>query len=356
VQENEKKMPTLTEVRIRTSEILVPIWQRLFQRSDIGVDDNFFDLGGDSTAAHKLFAEISQLFGREIPPVTVLQTPTIKSLAAFLESGDSPRIPALVQMKTGAARPPVFITHGIGSTLLELSQLVRHIHTDRPVYGLQTRGADGEKEPFDRVEDMAQYYLEAVRKLQPSGPYLLIGYSMGGLVTLEMAQRLSAMGEKIASLVMIESFPARDIMPLKQRARLYSRLLRNHLSIARQLPLGEAISYILHPSERSRRAANHQTSASPEERPLSFGPGMERMRAADYRALASYRPRYYSGKIHFVRAENSLDFPDDPAAVWAGLSAKFSVEDVPGDHFAILDAYSEHLGSVLSRYLDEAVL
>jgi thioesterase domain-containing protein len=356
VSENEKKMPTLTEVRIRTSEILLPIWQRVLERSTIGVDDNFFDLGGDLSAARKLFAEISQVFGRDLSPVTVLETPTIKSLAAFLESGDSPRIPTLVQMKTGAEQPAVFITHGIGSNLLELSQLVRNIQTDRPVYGLQTRGADGVDEPFDRIEDMAQSYVEAVRKAQPSGPYLLIGYSMGGLVTLEMAQRLSAMGERIASLVLIESFPARDIMPAKQRARLYFRLLRNHLSNARQLPLPEAISYILHPSKRIHRSSHGHAESPPEQRSLYFGPAMQRMRDADYRALASYRPRYYPGKIHFVKAENSFDFPDDAAAVWAGLSAGFVVENVPGDHFAILDAYSEDLGSVLSRYLDEAVL
>ncbi len=339
----------------RLTEILIPMWQRVLRRSQIGVDENFFDLGGDFSSAFKLFAEIAQVTGRELPPVTICQAPTIAGLAALLESKNPVRFPSLIQLKAGGARPAVFITHGTGSSVLELSQLLRHIQTDHPIYGLQGRGMDGVDQPFDRIEDMAQSFLDGVRKMQPTGPYILIGYSMGGLVTLEMAQRLSEIGEKTALLAMIESFPARQFMPTSQRMSIYFRLLRKKLMNVRQLPLRDAIPYILRPSERIERMPQVH-GASPTERPSShFAPIMQRVRDAGYRALTHYRPRYYSGKINFVKAEISMGFPDNATAVWADLAAELVVDTVPGDHFGVITAHSECLGSLLSRYLYEAL-
>ncbi len=178
------------------SEVLIPIWQRVLRRSQVGVNDNFFDLGGDSSSALEIFAEIAQVCGRYLPPTTILQTPTIAGLAALLEGTNSPRFAPLIQMRAGTERPAVFVTHGIGGSVLELAQLLRHIQTDHPIYGLQARGIDGVDEPYDRVEDIAQSFLDAIREMQPLGPYIFIGYSMGGLVTLDMARRLSESGEK----------------------------------------------------------------------------------------------------------------------------------------------------------------
>src|SRR5271155_692725 len=181
-------------------EALTAIWQRLLQHSPIFPDDNFFDLGGDSSIAVELFNEIAKVCERELPPVTIYHAPTIGALAALLEQSLSPRLPSLVQLRPGTSDTPVFIAHGLGGSAMEFFQLVKHIDSPHPIYGMQARGTDGLDEPLDRIEDMAQFHLDAIRELQPNGPYFLVGYSLGGLVTLEMARLLSETQESVALL------------------------------------------------------------------------------------------------------------------------------------------------------------
>jgi acetoacetyl-CoA synthetase len=313
--------------------VLTPIWQRVLQQSSIQVNDNFFDLGGDSSLALQLFTEIAQLCGRELPPVMIYQAPTIAALAALLEQPTAPRFPALVQLKAGAQKPPVFIAHGLGGSVMDFFQPVRHIQPDHPIYGMQARGIDGLDDPLESIEDMAQFHLDAIKELQPRGPYVLIGYSLGGLVVLEMAQRLAAKGEKIALLAMLDAYPHMRYLSLGQRTRLMARQAKRGLHA-----LGDLTG-----------STSYQPPAG-----VSFTPAMQRVRDSAYLALTRYRPRFYRGSIKFVRAEVSSGFPDDPAAVWAHLAEEFEVATVPGDHLGIITTHFEDLASVLSAYLQEA--
>jgi len=315
-------------------EVLTPIWQRVLQLPSIGIDDNFFDLGGDSSLALQLFNEIAKVCARELPPVTIYQAPTIATLAALLEQPTTPRFPALVLLKPGSEKPPLFVAHGLGGSVMDFFQPVKHIETNHPIYGMQARGIDGLDEPLASIEDMAEFYLHAIKELQPRGPYLLVGYSLGGIVVLEMAQRLSANGEKVALLAMLDAYPHIRYLSLGQRARL----------IARQARRG------LHSLGNLRGSAPYQSPAG-----VSLTPAMQRLRDSAYLALTRYRPRFYPSKIKFVRAEVNSAFPDDAAAVWSPLAKEFEVETVPGDHLGIIATHFESLASVLSRYLEEAV-
>ena len=315
-------------------EVLTPIWQRVLQVPSIGVSDNFFDLGGDSSLALQLFNEIAQVCDRELPPVTIYQAPTIAALAALLEQPTTPRFPTLVLLKPGAENPPVFIAHGLGGSVMDFFQPVRHIATDHPIYGMQVRGIDGLDEPLEHIEDMAEFYLDAIKKLQPRGPYILVGYSLGGLVVLEMAQRLLARAEKVALLAMLDAYPHIRYLSLGQRVRL----------IARQGRRG------LHSLGNLSGSAPYQPPAG-----VSLTSAMQRVRDRAYLALTRYRPRFYPGKIKFVRADISSAFPDNAAAVWAPLAEEFEVDTVAGDHLGMIATHYESLASLLSRYLYEAL-
>ncbi|HVH69789.1 MAG TPA: alpha/beta fold hydrolase, partial [Candidatus Dormibacteraeota bacterium] len=267
-----------------------------------------------------------------------------------------PRFSSLVQLKNGTEEPLVFITHGIGGNVMDFFQLVKHIRSPHPIYGMQAKGLDGSEEPFDRIEDMAKFFLNAIKEVQPQGPYLLIGYSLGGLVALEMAQHLSESGEKVALLALLESYPHRRHLSANQRIRLLGRLLRNRITTLIHLRPREAFSYILHPAERFAHVSRNGGKSGRSQLPLDvwFTPEIMRMRDRSYLALKHYRPRYYPGKIHFVRAERSTEFPSDPRAVWGNLAAELEVDTVPGDHLEIVNTHFERLGRVLSRYLQEA--
>ena len=208
------------------TQVLLPIWQRVLQRPSIDANDNFFDLGGDPSSAGRLFSEIAEVCGRDLPPVLIYLAPTIATLAAVLEKSDAPRLPPMLLLKAGTEYPPIFVAHGLGDTVFGLFQLVQKMESSRPIYGMQARGIDGSEEPFNSVEAMAQFHLDAMRKLQPHGPYFLIGYSLGGLVTLEIAQRLLAHGEKIALLALVDSYPHRSHLAVAQRVRLSFRLAK----------------------------------------------------------------------------------------------------------------------------------
>ena len=222
------------------------------------------------------------------------------------------------------------------------------------MFGREAKGIDGVEEPFERIEDMAQFYLDAIRHVQPHGPYLLIGYSLGGLVTLEMARRLTARGERVALLAMLDSYPNIRYLSAGQRIRLVTRLAGRHASTVMHLPMREALSYMFRPSERRQHIPGDHSSTA-RYQAASVSPVMQRVRESAYLALSRYKPRFYSGKIKFVRAQISTDFPADPVAVWSELANQFEVETVPGDHLEIITTHFAQLASVLSRFVREAL-
>jgi len=341
------------KANITTADGLTAIWQRVLHRAPSSLEDNFFELGGDPWLAIKLFVEIEKAFAKKIPPLAIYGAPTVASLAALLEAPTPVRFPTSILLRAGTTGDPIFIAHGVGGNVLEFFELVRKIQSPRPIFGLQAKGTDGLEEPSSAIEEMAKSYVKAVKGIQDHGPYILIGYSFGGLVALEMARYLSASGEKIALLMMIDSYPSLSRVSLKQRMRVYYRKARHHASIARGSPLSEAISYAFHGSKRVEYASQAQRKNADDRASLgiSFTPEMERVRECASIALRQYVPRYYGGRIKFVRASVCLHFPDDPAKIW--VANDFELEAVPGDHYQILTRHSEELAAVINRHLRE---
>ena len=338
-------------------EMLTPIWERVLQQASVGVHDNFFDLGGDSTRALELFTEIARVTGREIPPVMIYQSPTISQLAVALDQPSLPRFAPLVALKAGTENPPLFITHGMGGNVMDFFQVVKHMRTDRAIYGMQAKGLDGVEEPFERIEDMAQFFLDAIRKVQPQGPYLLAGYSLGGLVALEMAQLLRATGERVALLALVESYPHKRYLPKIQRMKLLFQRLQHRAAALWRLRPQAAYAYLRNPAERMAPIARDSKQSGPSSLPLDvwFTPAILRMRDQAYLALQRYRPRFYPDRISFVRAEIPTEFPRDAAACWKRLAADFEIATAPGDHRTIMNTCFKQLAEVLSKYLDSAL-
>jgi acetoacetyl-CoA synthetase len=333
-----------------TAETLTLIWQRVLQRSPIGRGENFFDLGGTDELANLLLSEIAQAYGRRLPTTTLRQEPTIAALAALLDrSSISARSSPFVQIKEGSEKPPIFITHGLCGTA-KFSGLSKNIRTGHPIYGIQAKGIDGMEEPFERVEDMARLYLEALENLCPQGPYILIGYSFGGLVALEMAQRLSENRSQVALLVLLDTYPHPNYYARLERMRLLVTRVKGHLNEMRQLPFASAFSYFLNGLKRRL----HIEGGAPEMLRVPFGETvLRRVKEKAYRAYESYRPRFYRGKIHFVTSQTKSFFPEDPAAIWGHLTARLEVEVIPGNHLNIVTTEFEDLAAVLTRYVKQ---
>ena len=185
---------------------LVQIWEDILGLRPVGVTDNFFDLGGHSLLAVRLIARIHKQFGQKLPLPTLFQGATIEQLAGVLRRSPTPlRCSPLVGIHLGGSGRPFFCVHPVGGSILCYAGLSRRLGPDQPFYGLQHPGLDGEWAPYTRIEEMASDYLTALRAVQPEGPYLLGGWSLGGIVAFEMAQQLEARGQKVALLALLDA-------------------------------------------------------------------------------------------------------------------------------------------------------
>jgi acetoacetyl-CoA synthetase len=310
-----------------TSTDVISLWQRILHRSPIRSDDNFFALGGDAGSADEIFRELSVRLKRELHPSLIFQAPTPASQAQLLQDSSKPKISVLIPLKPGTGSTSIFFLHGIGGSVLEFLQLVTHLDTALPMYGLQAQGTDGLEEPLASIEAMASAFLAEVRKIQPEGSYLLIGHSLGGIIALEMARQLLDTGEPIGLLSMIDAYPDRSQLNFYERARLTMRLIRKHMA---NLPVRRRIQ---------------QKSSEATQRVLD----------ASFQALRNYRPRYYAGRVRFVAASIATDFPDNAHAVWKNLLPDLHIEKVAGNHREMLSLYARELGAIQTRYLREAL-
>jgi FkbH-like protein len=198
-------VPPRTELETR----LCDIWQRLLHIDRVGITDNFFEIGGHSLLAVRLFAEINRVTGKKLPLVTIFQSPTIEQLAQHLAQGPTESSRSLlVPLQPNGSRPPLFLVHGAGGDILwGYANLSAHMPDEQPIYGIKSCGQAG-REEFTRIEDMAACYVEELRGFQPHGPYYLGGYCFGGNVAYEMARQLHASGERVAFVALLDSAPA----------------------------------------------------------------------------------------------------------------------------------------------------
>jgi enterobactin synthetase component F len=190
---------------------LAALWARILKVDRVGLHDSFFELGGDSICAAQMAAEFPAWFGTELPIGALFETPTIAALAPTVEQLDNERADPLGAMLSlrkveEEAQAPLFCVHPAIGLSMGFSALLRHLDPSIPVYGLQSRGLRGEATLPGSIEEIAADYLAQIRRVQPHGPYRLVGRSLGGLIAYSMAEQLRAGGEPVELLSIIDTF------------------------------------------------------------------------------------------------------------------------------------------------------
>lgn len=324
---------------------LVRIWEGVLGIKPIGVHDNVFELGISSLALARLFAQVDQRFRKSIPPASIFQAPTIAQLADLLHQGRSTsRWTSLVAIQAHGSRPPLFCVHGGAGTIVQFYELARLLGEDQPFYGLQSRGLYGDTEPLRTVEDMAAHYIAELRTVQPHGPYLIVGFCFGGVVALEMAQRLRALGEDVPLLILLNA-PApiavkrpasktqnaqSTVTPfpsLRKRIATHLSDLWNCNATNRRALLRKKIVRYFDRHARDLRYKFYFTLRLPLPNDLRDTYFLGIHGGAELR----YLPQPYCGKVALFHGEGVFD---DSPRLWSGLvSRPIEVHQIPGDHF-----------------------
>ena len=334
------------------------IWERVLGRNGIGVHDNFFDVGGHSLLALRLFGQIERVLGVRLPVSALFLAPDIAQLARRLQNeGFASPWTSLVAIQPEGRRRPLFMVPGIGGNVLCYGELARLLGTDQPFYGLQARGLDERERPFERIEPMATHYVAEIRRVQPRGPYRIGGTCFGGLVAYEMARQLRQAGETTEMLFLLEAWPPPKPRPVvdalrtrSHQLRFFASAVRRNIAALRQQTLGHVVRALLAAlgtvGEIARKGIYRGDTATMV---------VDRVTIANERSLLHYRLQPHAVPLRSAIAAGRVFAGTDTRTQWRLLAPDdFGQVDLPATDSGtmLLPPFVEPLAQWMSREID----
>ncbi|NES18616.1 MAG: SDR family NAD(P)-dependent oxidoreductase [Symploca sp. SIO3E6] len=347
---------------------IAQIWREVLGVSKIGVYDNFFELGGNSLLAVRLMNYLEKEFGNSLLLSNLFQYPTIEQLAALLIEESRSSFSPVFPINSNGSKVPIFGIHPAGGTAFCYFELAQLLGPEQPFYGLQALGIEKGQEPLTRVEDMANLYLSAIREVHPNGPYILIGWSFGGLVALQMAYELINKGEQVAFLGLLDTCaPSKlpDEQNLVEGEKMVFQLLGGTISVAteefKKLTPEDGIAFILEKAQ--------QANVVPADFEVADLERLLEVLRVNYTAAHNYSPPNYPGSMTLFRAEKgsiglSLEIISAMGATlgWSEEAiAQVEVQTIPGYHEYMLyqpdiTALAQKLQACLGQSLNNGKL
>lgn len=361
------KSQAIATVEDETSK-LTHIWQTLLNVEPIRPDENYFDLGGDSSLAVRLFSRIEDEFKIKLPLATLFDAPTIGELTQVLHSElVSNRWSSAVSIQSSGSRPPFFCIHGAGGNVLIYRELSKHLGPDQPFYGLQAQGLDGTSDPLSTIEEMASLYVKEIRKISPHGPYFIGGYCMGGTVAYEVAQQLQAGGEEIALLGLFDTMNWCEIGQGTVWERGYQAFQRFifHLANFLCLDLRGMLKFSQEKLEDLRERIPvwvgillGRVQPGRFQRTMAESRNLGRLWLINDRACLVYKPRPFAGKVTDFRPRKQYRRFSKPGAKWAPLARDGEEIVVVPVYPAgmLVEPFVKHLAKALKASLDQAMV
>lgn len=371
----------LVTPRTETERALADLWANVLRLECVGVQDDFFDLGGTSLRAVDLFAQIEGRFGKKLPLTALLEAPTVAQLARLLvEARDRD---SLVLIRDGSGKPPLFLVHdGDGETMLYRNLALR-LRPEHPVFGLQPRSQGNAPSVQTRVTEMAAHHIDRMRSVQPEGPYLVGGMCAGGVIAFEIARQLQRQGAKVAMVALLD---AADVAVPRKAWLFASQRLWSFSTVFHRDKPGRFDQRIISVGAKALRKAKNLstylvrhrlTSLRDEFQMQVFRAYVDRgrslpgwlqgipVRTVYLFAEKDYRPDGpFNGRLMLFRAtsgegtdEPYLERYSDPTLGWGQRASEgVQVYDVPGGHSSMLqEPHVQTLAEQMQFAIDEAL-
>ncbi|RWI36994.1 MAG: amino acid adenylation domain-containing protein [Mesorhizobium sp.] len=349
------RSPTVVEMSADAAldSQIAAVYRDILGLDDVALTDSFFDLGGDSLSALSAIDRIEQLTGERLAVSLLLEHQTPRGLAmALSKTVGSTRPDALVPIQAGGSRTPLFCPHPFGGHVLLYTPLANALGAEQPVFGLQARGLDGRARPHLSIPEMAGAYVEAIKSIQPRGPYQLAGLSMGGSIAWEMACQLRDTGDEVAILALLDAKALHK--PEEDTSGRYHRLLGNN-PIPDWLSEQAVILTVLFPALKKHwRKLKSIKSERQVTALLEFGtqagkvPDMSdtqldhilTVAEANRTALHHYTPRPNDSRSVLFAAKKGLRIstnqPDGDLGWKQFARGRLEIHEVPGDHYTMV--------------------
>lgn len=278
---------------------LLSVWRQVLGRKQIGVEDNFFDVGGHSLLAVRLLSKVAAATGKELPIASLFYGPTIRQQAALLmDEGWEPTWKALVPIKAGGTHLPLFLVPPVATTSVRIAALADYLEPEQPLFSFNPPGIDGKDDAIDSVEEIAATYLAEARKVQPEGPYLFGGICFGAHVALEMAQQAQKAGEHAPVVIVIDADHPRNGPTWGSNAprQPLSEILRQ---TTRSIGSGKAVHYVSDKTRRKYRRLRVQL----RQRLMPNGKQINQVWRGHAKAHNSYVAKPFQGKLILLQSE-----------------------------------------------------
>jgi amino acid adenylation domain-containing protein len=327
---------------------LVRLWGETLRLDQVGIHDDFFELGGDSLLALRLLTQVRQELRTELQAAVLFEQGTVAAMAEAMRTRSEPRTGPMVCLQPEGAAPPLLCAHPLGGHVFCYRELAGHFAASgHPFYAFQAAGLEL-GEPLASIEEMAAHYIEAARGLWPDGPRLLIGWCMGGVIAFEMARQLSAAGERVDLVAIISSNanePVPDAYARDDISLLLDVVYGGRLGISHQQLQEIPPDQRLHAAFEASRHATDVRQDIVEEEQLERVVRLYRVNA---KASLSYRPDPYPGDVVLYPPSQGHQGASHDLG-WAPLvSGTLSIETVEGTHYTLLNGDN---GAALAKRL-----
>ncbi|WP_405754214.1 amino acid adenylation domain-containing protein [Streptomyces sp. NBC_01411] len=353
--------PSGRPARSAQERTLCALFAEVLGVGDVSIDDDFFALGGYSLLAARLIGRIRSSLGAALSIGAVFEAPTVAGLARLLDSGGAQDpFAMLLPLRTDGSRPPLFCVHPAGGLSWCYAGMPRHLAADLPVYGLQARGLSGPGGLPATFEEMVADYVAHIRSVQPSGPYHLLGWSLGGALSHAIAVRLQDRGEEVALLAMLDS------RPIDPRSRLRS-LPDDHAALALLLeaaghtPRGPGLSAL---TATDVAAILSSDGGNGRPAPLTERHGLAEHHVAAMTSVLTnsvrLQPTFVEGVFegdllyfHATQGKSAQALTGEAWRPW--VTGRIESHDIACTHHAMTQAAPlAHIGRSLNRHLDAA--